>query len=462
MANNQSIKNYYNSRINDFRKKVSRGIIPLDDKEKIFRCLQQLSEVASNYSTNQFNEMLEKIETMYSKFQVNFNSRIKSLNVYLKKHKSLPVYSDKITSFEDGMIMSDFIFKNLNYLEKLYSESNVLTKILKGYRLDKRQPHLITSKKTLPFLIKVRFVFKYLSEYFCLPIEYDINFKFPDGESVFEWLKENKNELNNSSDYRAKAILNYYDYYNNQAFQNKLKYVYNYLLENDELPKASDKKIKFPDGTLVGSWVHYHIEKIRKLKDFVKSAKTISDYLDFVMSKGIYNIRFYSQMLEVYNYLKENTELPEFDNTIVRLKDGTFMGEWILCNREKLQHLDDIYALAIVTYLEKCGIELQKKRLLTVDERITEVYKYLLENGCLPKYNDEIVKFSDSVIMGRWLSHNKKKIKEMVQDERAIMITQYYDGVNLCRETSSKQGAAVFEHSLVSKKCDKVKKLDIK
>ena len=166
-------------------------------------------------------------------------------------------------------------------------------------------------------------------------------------------------------------------------------------------------------------------------------------------------------MLEVYNYLKENTELPEFDNTIVRLKDGTFMGEWILCNREKLQHLDDMYALAIVTYLEKCGIELQKKRLLTVDERITEVYKYLLENGCLPKYNDEIVKFSDSVIMGRWLSHNKKKIKEMVQDERAIMITQYYDGVNLCRETSSKQGAAVFEHSLVSK-CDKVKKLDIK
>ena len=30
MANNQSIKNYYNSRINDFRKKVSRGIIPLE------------------------------------------------------------------------------------------------------------------------------------------------------------------------------------------------------------------------------------------------------------------------------------------------------------------------------------------------------------------------------------------------------------------------------------------------
>lgn len=464
MVNNQNITDYYNSRISDLRKKVYRGIIPRSDRDKVLRYLNQLSEKVDNsYTTKQFNEMLDKIDKLYNKLQGEFDFKINSLNLYFKKHKSFPVYSDKITTFKDGTIMSEFILENLNYLEKLYSKSKVLIYNLKDYKLAKKRPVLI-SNKPWPFQIKIRFVFKYLSEYCCLPMEYDNDFKFPDGELVSNWFKQNNCDLRKSTDYRAKVILSYYDYYIDQDFQNKLDEAYGYLSQNGELPRISDRKIKFSDGTLMGSWVYHNIEKIKQLKNFVRKAKTMSEYLSFVKDKGIYNIIFYSQMLEVFNYLKENKKLPAYDDTTIKLKNGTLMGKWIIHNRKKIQELDNDYALVISNYLEmhKLKRELRRKNLLTVDERITAVYEYLVEHGCLPKYNDTTVMFSDSVIMGRWISQNKKRIKSMAQDNRTIAIVQYLDSLKLSKDDSSKCMMAVFERQSVNKEKEKVKKLNIK
>ena len=465
MISNNNITNYYNSRINDLRKKVCRGIISRCDREKVLSYLNKLSEIVDfNYTTKQFNAKLDQIEALYIKFQGDFDSKINSLNLYLKKHKSFPVSSDKITVFKDGTIMSDFILENLSYLEKLYSKSGVLIYNLKDYKSANKRLILIGSKKPWPFEIKIRFVFRYLSEYKCLPMEYDSGFKFPDGELVSEWFIKNSSELYKSLDYRAKVILNYYDYYGDLDFQDKLNDAYSYLSKNGELPRVSDKKIKFSDGTLIGNWIYYNNKKMRQLRDFVQKAKTITDYLDFVMSKGIYNIKFYSQVLEVFNYLKDNKKLPSYDDVTIRLKNGTLMGEWLICNRKKLQELDNECALVISNYLEayRRKSEIGRGNLLTVDERITEVYEYLVDNGRLPKYNDETVKFSDSVIMGRWLSRNKKKIKEMVQDNRTMMIVQYFEGIKVCRDMSSKHTVAVLEHAVINEKADKVKRLNIK
>ena len=82
MINNNNIRNYYNSKISDFRKKVCRGVIPRRDKAKVLRDLNKLSEIVnSNYTANQFNEMLDKIESLYSELQVDFNAKIKYLNL---------------------------------------------------------------------------------------------------------------------------------------------------------------------------------------------------------------------------------------------------------------------------------------------------------------------------------------------------------------------------------------------
>lgn len=471
MINNNNIRNYYNSKISDFRKKVCRGVIPRRDKAKVLRDLNKLSEIVnSNYTANQFNEMLDKIESLYSELQVDFNAKIKYLNLYFKKHRSFPAYSDKVTVFKDGTIMSEFIFEHLSYLEKLYSKNKVYLQNLSGYKLGKRQPPLITRKIVWPFEIKMRFVFRYLSEYNCLPIEYDINFKFPDGESVLEWIIKNKQVLNDSSDYRAKCILVYYDYYGNQVFQDKLDYVYDYLLEKGELPRTSDNKTRFSDGTLVSNWLYYNGEKIKQLKPFVQKAKIISDHLGDRKVKKLgrlnSNLSFDEKKLIVYNYLLENGALPKTTNKTLKFDDGVLISDWIVNYRDKLYALrnDDYQAKAIVNYLEssKTNGQGRKRNALNFDERITEVYEYLVESGCLPKYNDKTIRFSDSVIMGGWLKRNKNKIKEMVRDERITMIARYFDDTKLYRDTSSKQRAAVFEQTLINEKGGKVKKLDIK
>lgn len=533
-----SIK-YYNDRIGDFRKKVDRSIMLSKDKKYIYQLLKKLSGVVGyNCTSKQFNDMLGEVEKVYNSLQKDFVSKLNYLNSYFKQNKRFPYWDDKITMFKDGTVVSDFLLKNLNYLMQIYAKNKVLMEALNSfatsYKLGKKY-----SQNKLLFEYKVKFVYKYLVEYNCLPIEYDDGMTFPDGESISVWFKKNEQKLNKRLDYFSKAILSYYRYYNDEDFKVKLNYVYSYLIKNLELPSSQNNKIKFEDGTLVGSWIASHIDDIKQLKDALNEARVVDKYLDFVKINGVYNIRFYKQVIEAYKYLKKNLCLPVSDDSKVKFKNGTLMGRWLICNKEKLQFLNNDYAKEIVNYLEEhkkrvlCPFNKEivfdekkqivydflvrngklpiatnkvvrfddgtlmgswitdhyndlcaltdsdsqalaiinylkshkkykpgrKKNALSFDEKITEAYKYLMENGSLPRYDDRTVMFSDTVFMGRWLRNNKRKIKEMIQDNRTITIIQYYDSLKLYKDESVKQKVAVFKGSLVNETENKAKKI---
>lgn len=540
MFKNSNIASYYNSKIDGFKHKVLKGNLPQREKERFFEYLKKIYKlINSNLPAKQFNQILDKMERLYGQIQGEYITKLNTLNSFFKNHGCFPLCTDKISTFQDGTIMSEFILDNVDYLKEMYAKSPVLEYALRSYEAVNKNKLVSGVKKAWPFEVKIRFVFRYLSEYKCLPMEYSLNFRFPDGKKFTEWFQENEEEIRNNLDYRAMVIWSYYTYYSDLDFRDKLIFVYDYLMKHGNQSELLDNDAKFSDGVLVRDWIHYHSQDVNNLKNIVKEASVIAEYLDFVKAQGVYDLDFYEQLIEVYRYLKVHGHLPKFDNSMVKLKNGDLMGKWILANKQKLLELDDDYAgeiarylgvrrikkddrskdnssfdkkkQAIYDYLMENGVlpkatdktlkfddgtlmcfwvfnhrgqlyELKdsdskaraivnyletreskgrgrRKNGLTFDERVKEVYEYLEEYGNLPRYSDDTVRFSDQVLMGRWIKRNRNKIQEMVQDDRGTMIIQYLDKFKLYRN-GSKGALAVFDlnHGKVPKDDGTLKK----
>lgn len=85
---------------------------------------------------------------------------------------------------------------------------------------------------------------------------------------------------------------------------------------------------------------------------------------------------------EIFLHLKKYGDLPVQTDREFKFKCGTYMGSFLAHNKKRIYMLKDgnEYAYAISEYFEK--------KYLSFEDRLKEVYEYLVYNGSLPYIGD--------------------------------------------------------------------------
>ena len=136
------------------------------------------------------------------------------------------------------------------------------------------------------------------------------------------------------------------------------------------------------------------------MQEYDERARKIIEELN--KRKGL---SFEEKLEEVYTYLLKHNELPAKSSKKIKFSDNTIIGSWLIKNRKQLEEMQeyDGRARAIIE-------ELNKRKNLSFEEKLEEVYNYLLKHKELPSTKDTTIKFSDGAKMGVWLIKNKIKI----------------------------------------------------
>ena len=190
--------------------------------------------------------------------------------------------------------------------------------------------------------------------------------------------------------------------------------LYNKVLKEKE--NQNDKNI---NGNLENKEFDY--DKFNMVINFGLSDEII-DVLDTLNKlnniSGIRGLTFEEKLEEAYKYLQDMGKLPPLDNKQVQFSDNVLIGSWLWKNKNKLEELSQTNEQARVIINE-----LNRRKGLSFEEKLEEVYKYLQDTGKLPPLDDKQVQFSDNVLMGIWLSKNKNKLEELSQtNEQARVI----------------------------------------
>ena len=148
----------------------------------------------------------------------------------------------------------------------------------------------------------------------------------------------------------------------------------------------------------MGAWFNNNKSKLEEISKDNEQAKAILYYLE---NKD--EIIFQNKMNETYDYLQEYDNLPFLTNRQVKFSDGTLMVSWLSNNKLKLEEMtqNNEKARAIAN-------ELKRRKGLSFEEKLEEVYEYLQEYGELPIKENKQIKFSDGVLMGSWIMSRKK------------------------------------------------------
>ena len=165
----------------------------------------------------------------------------------------------------------------------------------------------------------------------------------------------------------------------------------------------------------MGIWLSRNKENVNSIQRTNNKAKTIIEELN--KRKGL---SFEGKLDQVYNYLLKHNELPSTNNKIIKFNDGVQIGQWLLRNKKKLEEMQEYDERA-----RKIIEELNNRKGLNFEEKLEQVYNYLLKRNELPAMTNRIIKFNDGVQMGQWLNSNKKKLEEMQEyNEHAKKIVE--------------------------------------
>lgn len=130
------------------------------------------------------------------------------------------------------------------------------------------------------------------------------------------------------------------------------------------------------------------------------------------------------KLKEIFLHLKKYGDLPVQTDRVFKLDNGTYMGSFLAHNKKRIYRLKEgnEYAYAISDYFEK--------KYLSYDDRLKEVYEYLLINNSLPYIGDIKVKFSNGEVMSYFISHNRNKIS-LMDNDMAKAITNHLNSRKL-------------------------------
>ena len=334
---------------------------------------------------------------------LSFEEKLEEAYTYLLEHGDLPKRKDKKTKFSDGVVIGPWLSRYKNKLIEMQDTDEWARAIIQE----------LIRRKRLSFEERLKEVYTYLLEHGDLPKLNEKTAKFSDDILIISWLSRFENKLIEiqETDERARAIIKHLNEQKRLSFEEKLEEAYTYLLEHGDLPKQKDKKAKFSDGVFIGVWLSRYKNKLIEMQDTDERARAIIKHLNEQK-----RLSFEEKLEEAYTYLLEHGDLPNQRDKTAKFSDSSRIGNWLFITaRRKLNKMQetDERTRAIIK-------QLNKQNGLSFEERLKEVYTYLLEHGDLPKSKDKTVKFSDERPVITWLYNNKIKLIENYSSNQNI------------------------------------------
>lgn len=340
------------------------------------------------YMLKSFLEEALLISNYYEKRYLNFDDKLNEVYDYLINEGYLPYIGDDSVRFSNGEIMSLWFSHNRKKLFMMNDERAIyISRYLDGRKLS--------------FERKVDELYDYYLRYGFIPLGKSLE-RFSDGTLMGKFIYENKEKFSFAQDNeKVQAIL---EYFNNRklSFAKRVNEVYLYLIENYDLPKKSNTKVRFSDGSYMGAWIYSHTDEIRL--DNSDNAIAILNYLDSVKK-----LDFEDKLNEVYNYLLKWDKLPNKDDLF---SNGEKMRGYVSRYSGRLRLMKDERAMMIISYLDNK---------LSFDDKLDELYGMSLNEDFVLKG----ALFSDGVQVYGWLHENRERLKKLA-DERAIFICKKY------------------------------------
>lgn len=408
----QNEKMIFNQKINIiyYYLKENKNFLNLDKSSSIYRWLLEsigVLMVMKHSDLRAYDIVSELKLEKHKEFPIfetddKYIFRLKQLVNHLKDYGDLPSQTDKNFKFDDGVYMGRFVAHNKRKIMML-KEGNEYAFELVSY----------FESKNLSFDNKLKEVYEYLVNYGKLPFTSDNEVKFSNGEVMSTWFSHNRKKISLMENYMAKEIIKHLNG-RKLKFMDKLEELYNYYVLNGFIPNVSSREV-FSDGSLMGGFVKENKNKLIKVSGSDSRAKEI---LEFLNAKKLSDEE---KVKEAYLYLENNGKLPVKSNRNVCFSDGSYMGYWIREHYNDLSNNDDEYSKRVVEYFK-----FLESKILTSDDKLNEVYSYLLEHGHLP-HRRELVYFSNGEVMNYWLGHNLDKLR-LSDDCKARTIIDYLDG----------------------------------
>ncbi len=318
--------------------------------------------------------------------------RLYELTCHLKKYGDLPVQTDRNFKFADGTYMGTFLAHNKKKIRLLKEGNEYAYEISRYYE-----------KKYMSFNEKLKETYTYLTLHGNLPFIGDTKVKFSNGDIMSYFLNVNRKKLSSIDDYMARAIIQCLDG-RIFRFEQKVNELYTYLLKNN-LTKNS----VFSNGSLMIEFIYENKKRLEQENN---------DKVKFILNYwNQRNLSNEDKVKEAYLFLQVNGFLPSKSNRKFSFSDGSYLGYWIYAHYDEIKQMGDEYSKVIINYICKTK--------LTFEDKLDEIYNYLLNYNELP--SDKNIKFSNGEIMMYFLKHNRKKI-ESLNDEKSLLIKKYWEG----------------------------------
>lgn len=368
--------------LNGFKLKIMSEYLPLSIKYEYLRRFYEILET-DKYSFFTVEKRLEELQESFNRKVCEFNCYLNLIYNYLKENNNF-------YNLDANGEMYRWLIENVGILMFMYGDIRAHD-IVSELILEKNKSFPVF-KIDDKYLFRLKQIYEYLCNYGNLPVQTDRTIKFEDGAYMGSFLSHNKKRIYmlKEANEHAYSITKYYEmlYLN---FNDKLNEVYEYLLQNGDLPYIDDKQVKFSNGEVMSYFISHNRRNLEMMND--NRAKIIIYYLN--KRKGL---SFDEKILEVYNMLLDEDFVLSKNSTF---SDGVNIKKWFRDNKRKLIKLKDDDRISFI--LKKCFK-------LSFEEKVLEAHEYLDLYHKIPSKDDKDIIFSDGVLMGMWFSNNKREI----------------------------------------------------
>jgi superfamily II DNA or RNA helicase len=176
--------------------------------------------------------------------------------------------------------------------------------------------------------------------------------------------------------------------------------------------KLPSKAAKNKDNRSLGTWISTQRQNYKKNKDIMANKKIKREWIIFIEKyQELFMTdekRWFYQLREVEEYIKENGKIPEHTDKDIKIKS---LARWIYT--QKINYKNNKYIMQNNEMRREWKIfEEKNKQVLAADKKwlykLREVEEYIKENGKIPSSKDKDTEIKS---LGSWVTTQKKNYK---------------------------------------------------
>ena len=319
---------------------------------------------------------------------------------------------------------------NKNEIADMLSISQSTVSKLIGKNLKIIKKHLIKEGLIKEEIKNINEIRKYLEEHPGITYYTKINDRMQTtGSMIGSYLQEYKEEIieisKENSD--AKYVCDYFGWLEKKVtIEDILKEIKKYLEEHHGITYFSriDYKMQTTGGK-IGNYLRAHKEEIINMSDENSEAKYIYDYFDWLEKK----VTIEDVLKEIRGYLEEHPGITNFEKIDYKIQTtGGKIGNYLFYKKEEIINIsnENSDAKYICDYF---GWNITK------EDNLKEIRNYLEEHSGITSYTkiEDRMQTTGGKI-GKYLSRNKEKIKEISNENSDAKYICDYFGWNITKE----------------------------